>query len=160
MYNFRGLPYLKSDNWVKVKGRPASDGTFAALEVTVKTGREFIEIEGLIQNIDLAHSKLHIANTCISLPSGIPVRNVSAEEVAITTLQKEDLIWIEGKYSDNGRFMPQSIDKRQKQDFNLDILQGSVEWVDQRAKSFGLVGLTVLMSARTSVEVEWDVHTQ
>lgn len=155
MYHFRGLRFLETGYWVKVKGRAGSDGLFTALEITVKAPRDLSEIEGVIQQIDYVDRLATVGNLPIYMPNGVPVRDVPQDVVLINDLVGGDKVWIEGRYG-NGRFQPTRIELKPVLDFNIEIYQGNIEWFDPDTKQFRVNGITTQILTNTSIESELE----
>jgi hypothetical protein len=153
MYDFRGFPFLEVGRRVKVKGLPATDGTFAALEITVNEPDEQTEVQGLIQQIEQEQGRLHLANLTVVCPEELYIRYKRGDEANFADLQPGALVKIQGRSLPDGGFAPAQVEIQPKRDFNLEQLQGAIEQIDAEHKTFKIIGATVLVNRKTSIEV-------
>ena len=154
MYQFRGMKYVQVGGEAKVVGFPGPDRTFNALEITLKIDNDLIRIEGLVQEIDHQAHSLRIANIDIDCPEDILVEDVAGAELLFSAIHRGDLVRIEGELDDRAEFVPIQIEKKERLDFNIDVLHGLIEEVDMDAKTFQMFGLTIIVSEKTSIEGE------
>lgn len=155
MYYYRGFPHLDRKKWVQVKGQPADDGTFTALEITVASDEEdkIIRVQGVVQAVDVALRKVQLSNACIRLPENMKVHLKDGSQVDFSELQTGEVLRINGSYNDQGTFIPEELLMQKTFEFNLDKLFGCIEQVNETRKTFEMFGLPITVSTSTSIEL-------
>ena len=155
MYHYHGFPYLNKSKWVQVKGQPAADGSFTALEITVAADEDekFIRLQGVIQSINLQASMIYLSNIAVKVDASEKIHlrdgtHRSADELAIG-----DVLRIDGRYDSQGVLIPERLSLQKKLDFNLDKLFGCIETVNEEQKSFQMFGVPIAVSSDTSIEL-------
>jgi hypothetical protein len=151
MDEFIGFNDLKVGQRVKVKGKPAEDGAFTALEISVKAPADQAEIEGLIQNLDHQKNTLRIFNREIALPGNIEVKTLQPG-AGLKGLKVGDVVKLKGKYSEAKGFVPEKIKLKETMGFNVEELQGDINKIDQEKKTLNVVGFTVVVNEKTTIE--------
>lgn len=154
MYHFHGLAYLTPRTWLQVKGLPANDGSFLALEISLAADEDIklIRVQGIIQQIDLDEQTVVISNKKIRLPGG-DIHTLRNTYVTLAELQPGNVLRLDGRYAADGQFVAEKAYLLRHYEFNLDKLFGRVETVQPDEKKFTLFGLPITMTADTSIEL-------
>jgi hypothetical protein len=152
MYDFHGFDELKVGRRVKVKGTPGADGTFSALEIAIKESKDEAEVEGVIQELDPAARRLRVVNMDFELPADIVVKDLMKNEVGLDALAVGDLVKVKGGYHPGSGFVPVKVKRKESPGFAIEEVQGVIDSVDEQNHRFETVGLTVVVSDRTSIE--------
>ena len=152
MYQFRGFDELKVGQRVKVKGTPGDGGTFTSLEIAVKESKDQAEVEGLVQQVDPQSHKLRIANMDLSIPEDAVVKNEAKAEIGLGDLKPGDVVKVKGTYAPGPGFVPEKVKMKESMGFHIEELQGSIDAIDAGAHSFQMIGVTVLVTEKTSIE--------
>lgn len=158
MYHFSGFPYLTTQAWIQVKGLPMDDGAFLALEITVAADEDIklIRIQGIIQELDSDSGVVRISNKQIPLAKEMPIKGTRrSKTLKLAELQPGHMLRIDGHYKGNHHFVPELLSVQTHLDFNIDKLFGQIENVDQEKKTLQLLGLPVIVTPDTSVELSW-----
>jgi len=147
-----GFNDLKVGQRVKVKGKSNEAGSFVALEISVKAPADHAEIEGLLQGIDQQKNTLRIMNREITVPSTVTIKTLQLNNSGLSGLKIGDMVKLKGKYSAAGGFALEQIKVKETFGFNVEELQGAINQADREMKTLDVVGFTVLVNAKTTIE--------
>ena len=155
MYHYQGFPYLDKSKWVQIKGQPAADGSFTALEITVAADEDerIIRIQGVIQAINRPTSVICLSNVSIKVDAETKVSLKDGSYCSLDELNVGDVLRIDGRYDGQGNFMPERLSRQKTFDFNLDKLFGCIEYVNGEQKQFGMFGLPIEVLSDTSIQL-------
>jgi len=147
-----GFKELQVGQVVKAKGKFGENGTFTALEISVKRPKDYCTVDCPIQEIDYEARKIKVHNAVHDLPEGFEILNADGETIALQDLQPGTMVKLKGHYSDLDGFKPFSLKIKETMGFNIDKLQGAIEDIDPEAQTLRLVGFTVETNGKTVVE--------
>ncbi len=147
-----GFNDLEVGKRVKAKGKPGESGTFLALEIATKTPSDQAEIEGLIQSINHQQNTLHILNREIAVPNSIEVKDVNSNSVGFKNLKAGNMVKLKGKYSEAKGFVVEKIKIKETMGFTIEELQGNIDKIDREKKTLQVVGFTVVVNEKTTIE--------
>ena len=155
MYHYRGFPYLNKSKWVQVKGQPAADGSFNALEITVAADEDekLIRLQGVIQSINSQASMIYLSNIAVKIDANEKIHLRDGAHRSPNELEIGDVLRIDGRYDSQGILLPEHLSLQKKLDFNLDKLFGCIETVNKEQKSFQMFGVPIAVSSDTSIEL-------
>ena len=147
-----GFKELQVGQSVKAKGKFGDNGTFTALEISVKRPKEYCTADCPVQEIDSETRKIRVYNTEHVLPEDFEVLGVDGDTIALQDLQPGTMVKLKGHYSEQDGFKPFSLKIKETMGFNIDKLQGAIEDIDPEAQTLRLVGFTVETNGKTVVE--------
>ena len=147
-----GFDYLKPGQHVKVKGKPAEGGRFAALEVSLKPPDNEAVLEGKIQAVDAQASTLRMMNRDYVLPNGIEIKSAQRESITLKNLKAGEIAKLKGTFSSAKGFVPAKVKMQESKGFSIDELQGDIVNVDPSSKTLELLGFSVAVSEKTEIE--------
>ena len=152
MYDYHGFEELKVGQRLKVKGTPGSDGgTFSALEIAAKEQKDQAEIEGLVQNVDCAGRTLRVVNMDFAVPPGTVIKDVSKREIDLENLSEGDVVKVKGQYGTS--FITAKVKMKESMGFHIEELQGNIDSIDAAAHTIEMVGMKVIVTEKTSIEL-------
>ena len=153
MHYFIGFEELEVGQRLKIKGKLDGGGEFMALEISMKAPKDQAEIEGMVQDIDHQEKTLRILNREVALSNGIGIRDLQGHVLGLEGLKVGDMVKLKGKYSESQGFIPARIKMKETMaSFNIEELQGVINEVDQEKKTLNVVGFTVAISEKTTIE--------
>ena len=137
---------------VKVKGKLAADGAFAALQISLRPPHHHASIEGMIQQIDHQNFSLRVLNREIGVPENVVVKDAGQQRCEFNNLRVEDVVKIKGIYTDREGLVPMKIKVQETMGFHIDELQGAIDQIDHERRALQLAGFTVAVTERTAIE--------
>jgi hypothetical protein len=152
MYDFHGFDELKVGQRVKIKGTPGDAGTFTALEIAVKEPKDEAELEGVVQAVDPAARRLRVLNMDFELPGEVVVKDLMKAEIDIGGLAVGDVVKVKGDYHPSTGFIPVKVKMKENLGFAAEEIQGVIDSVDPEHHRFQTVGVTVIVTEKTSIE--------
>jgi len=123
---------------VKVKGKLAEDGAFAALQISLRPPHNHASIEGVIQQIDHQNSSLRVLNREIGVPEDVVIKDAGQQRREFKNLRVEDVIKIKGIYTGSEGLVPMKIKVQETMGFHIDELQGSIDLIDHERRALQL----------------------
>ena len=152
MYDFYGFDELKVGLRIKVKGTPGEGRTFHALEIAMKESKDQAEVEGVIQAVDPATRRLRVVNLDFELPGDAVVKDLMKAEIGVADLSVGDIVKVKGDYHPSTGFLPAKVKMKEGMGFSIEEIQGVIDSVDAQNHCFEIVGLTVVVTEKTSIE--------
>lgn len=146
------LNSLQIGQRVKVKGRPGGDGTFQALEVSVKPPDDQVAIEGKIQALDAQQNSLRLMNRDFVLPAGAEIKDVQRQSVPLSKLKIGEVVKLKGTYSATAGLRIERVKMQESKGFSIEELQGDINKIDPEKKTLDVLGITVVLSEKTEIE--------
>lgn len=137
---------------VKVKGKLAEDGAFAALQISLRPPDHHASIEGVIQEIDHQNFLLRVLNREIGVPANALIKDAEHQHREFKNLRVEDVVKIKGVYNNNEGLVPIKIKVQETMGFHIDELQGAIDHIDHESRALQLAGFTVAVTERTTIE--------
>jgi len=147
-----GFNTLKVGQRVKVKGKPAKDGSFVALEVSIKSADENAACEGKIQGLDPQKNSIRLMEREFILPSGIEIANVQRKAITLGDLKVGDVVKLKGAYSASQGFTPVKVKMQEFKGFSIEELQGDIQQIDPAGKTLNVLGFTIITNEKTEIE--------
>lgn len=152
MSEFIGFDSLNVGQKVKMKGKPSTNNTFVAIEITLKESDGWAKIEGAIQGVDLQKNTLRLFDQDFALPSGIVVRDVQRNFIGLENLKAGSMVKFKGKYSASTGWLPVKINMKEIMGFAVEELHGRIDRIDGKMKTLEVAGFTVLVNKKTVIE--------
>ncbi len=146
-----GFSNLKIGQRVKVKGKPANDGGFEAMEVEIKPPDEAAALEGKIQNLDAQKSVLRLMNRDFVVSGGVEIKNAQRQSINLATLRVGDIVKLKGTYSAANGFMPAKVKMQEPKGFGIEELQGNIDKIDADRKTLDILGFSVVATDKTEI---------
>lgn len=137
---------------VKVKGKLAEGGAFAALQISLRPPHHHASIEGVIQQIDHQKFSLRVLNREIGVPENVLIKDAEHQRREFKNLRVEDVVKIKGIYTTSEGLVPMKIKVQETMGFHIDELQGAIDRIDHESRALQLAGFTVAVNERTTIE--------
>ncbi len=154
MYDFRGFDELKVGQRLKVKGTPSADGsTFTALEIAAKEHKDIAEIEGLVQAVDVSSGVLRLVNKDFSIPGNAVIKDTMKNEIGLDGLKEGDVVKVKGTYEPGTPFSASKVKMKESMGFNIEEMQGCIDSLDADGHRFEMIGVTVVVTEKTAIEL-------
>ena len=154
MYDFRGFDELKLGQRLKVKGTPNADGsTFTALEIAAKEHKDISEVEGLVQAVDASGGRLRLVNRNFSVPDSAVIKDTMKTEIGLDGLKEGDVVKVKGAYEPGSPFLASKVKMKESMGFNIEEMQGCIDSIDIDSHRFEMIGVTILVTEKTSIEL-------
>jgi hypothetical protein len=135
-----------------VKGKLRGDGSFLALEISVREDLDGAAMVAQVQKVDRESGTLRMFNCDFVLPNDITVRDRERYEIGLENLRTGKVVKLKGKYSPSGGFVPDSIKVKETFGFNIDKLIGRIDLIDREQNTLKMVGFPVVLNYKTMIE--------
>ena len=152
MFEFMGFKELQVGQRLKVKGNPAADGKFVALEITVKPPSDKTEIEGVIQQVNVPTRTIQMLNREFTLPSDVSIKDLDRNFVSLEVLKPGDIVKLKGNYAPEQGFIPEKVKMKENVGFVVEELQGTIDKIDYANRTLEMAGFTVVVTEKTEIE--------
>ncbi len=146
-----GFTNLKTGQRVKVKGKPASNGSFEAMEVELKPPDDTAALEGKIQSLDAQKNSLRLMNRDFAIASGVEIKNAQRQSINMAALRVGDIVKLKGNYSATQGFMPVKVKMQEPKGFGIEELQGNIDKIDADKKTLDILGFSVIATDKTEI---------
>lgn len=147
-----GLKDLKVGQRVKVKGKTDQNGAFTALEVKVKYPEEDSVVEGAIESLDTTSKTVRVLGQSFAVDSSALIKDMRRNGISMDSLRVGDMVKLKGTYDQAAGFQPHKIKVREPMGFQIDELQGNIDTIDTERQTLSLVGFTVVVNHKTTIE--------
>jgi len=152
MQQFVGFNNLQVGQRIKVKGKPGDNGSFTALDISVKPSKYDTAFEGVVQSNDPEKRVIRIFGRDYAIPAEAVVKNVQRDEVGLEAVKVGDLVKLKGSYSPSTGFVPEKVKVQESKSFNIEEVQGIINGIDKEKKSLEVAGITVIVNEKTGIE--------
>jgi len=152
MDKVNGFTTLQVGQRIKVKGKPGSNGSFAALEVSIKPADEDVALEGKIQGVDLQKNALRLMNRDFVLLDGIDIKDVQRQAITLKDLKVGEVVKLKGKFSIAEGLKPGKVKLQESKHFSIEELQGDIDKIDPANKTLDVLGFVVSVNEKTEIE--------
>ncbi|HEX9654714.1 MAG TPA: DUF5666 domain-containing protein [bacterium] len=147
-----GFKELQVGQPVNVKGKLLEDGSFLALEISVRAYQNGVAMVGEIQKLDPETGTLRLLNQDFILPNDFAVRDAERYDIGFENLKIGSVVKLKGRYSPVEGFVPDSLKMKETFGFNVDKLIGQIDLIDGERRMLKMIGFPVLVNHKTMIE--------
>jgi hypothetical protein len=152
MNDFYDFSDLRLGMRVNVEGTMQPDGTFRAMQISIKDDAEEDEIEATIESTDVAGGTVTVLGLQLLVDDELEIKDLDKSLLSIEALRAGMRIKTKGRAMGDGRFAPIKIKVKSAAPDSMDEIEGMITDLDPAANMLRVMGFPVVCDADVEIE--------